>query len=115
MNKVVLIAFNGEPVCFAHVLLNALDMKDKGFEVRIIVEGTATKLVPELEKEDNPFRALYRQARELGLFEGACRACSAQMKVLEQVEKAGLYLLGDMKGHPSIGRYMLQGYTAITF
>lgn len=115
MNKAVLVAFNGELVCFAHVLLNALDMNGKGFEVKIVVEGTATKLIPELEKEENPFRALYKQARELDLFEGACKACSVQMKVIDQIEKSGLNLLGDMKGHPSIGRYMLDGYTVVTF
>ncbi len=115
MNKVLLVAFNGELVCFAHVLLNALDMHSKGFAVKIVIEGTAVKLAPELEKEENPFRSLYKQARELNLLEGVCKACSAQMKVLDQVEKAGLTLLGDMKGHPSIGRYMTEGYTVITF
>jgi len=115
MNKVVLVAFNGELVCFAHVLLNALDMKEKGFEVKIVIEGTACKLVPELEKEENPFKALYKKAKELNLFDGACKACSGQMKVLEQVEKAGLTLLGEMKGHPSLGSYVLNGFTVITF
>lgn len=115
MNKVALVAFNGELVCFAHVLLNALDMNSRGFDVKIVVEGTATKLVPELEKDENPFKGLYRQAKELNLFDGVCKACSSQMKVLEQIEKAGLNLLGDMKGHPSMGRYMLEGYTVITF
>jgi hypothetical protein len=32
-NRVVLVAFNGESMCFVHVLLNALDMKAKGYEV----------------------------------------------------------------------------------
>jgi len=30
MKKVALFAFNGELMCFVHVLLNALEMKDKG-------------------------------------------------------------------------------------
>jgi len=33
MKKVALFAFNGESLCFVHVLLNALDLKDKGYEV----------------------------------------------------------------------------------
>ncbi len=115
MNRTLLVAFNGEPVCFAHVLLNALDMHAKGFIVKIVVEGTATKLVPELEKDGNPFRALYVQAKELNLFEGVCKACSAQMKTLEEVQNSGLTLLDEMRGHPSIGRYMTEGYTIITF
>ncbi|MDD3473998.1 MAG: cytoplasmic protein [Syntrophaceae bacterium] len=115
MNKVVLVAFNGELVCFAHVLLNALDMRSKGFDVKIVIEGTATKLVPELQREDSPFRGLFKEALELDLVDGACKACSAQMKVLDLIERAGLNLLGDMKGHPSIGGYIQEGYSVITF
>ncbi len=45
MTKVALFAFKCEAVCFAHVLLNALDMQDKGFEVRVVIEVEATKQV----------------------------------------------------------------------
>jgi hypothetical protein len=30
MKKAALFAFNGESICFVHVLLNGLDMKKKG-------------------------------------------------------------------------------------
>lgn len=33
MRKVALFAFNSECICFVHVLLNVLEMKDKGYEV----------------------------------------------------------------------------------
>ena len=33
MEKVALFAFNGELMCFIHVLLNAIDMKEKGYDV----------------------------------------------------------------------------------
>ena len=46
MQKVALFVFNGDPMCFIHVLLNALDLKEKGAEPRIVVEGSATKLIP---------------------------------------------------------------------
>jgi hypothetical protein len=38
MEKVALFAFKGEPLCFVHVLLNALDMKEKGI-ARYRMEG----------------------------------------------------------------------------
>lgn len=34
MKKIGLFAFNGEPMCFVHVLLNALDMKDKEIDAK---------------------------------------------------------------------------------
>ena len=105
MKKIALFAFNGEFMCFIHVLLNALDMKERGYDVKIVIEGSATKLIPELAKEGNPMYELYRKARELDLIDGACQACSHKMGTLEAVKAEGVELLGDMKGHPGIARY----------
>ncbi|ADU61278.1 MAG: DsrE family protein [Pseudodesulfovibrio sp.] len=110
-----LYAFNGEMTCFIHVLLNGLDMAERGNKVAIVFEGAAVTLVPQLEQPDNPLRALYQQARQQGLIDGACRACSAKLGVLDAVKAAGLPLLGDMSGHPSMAEYIDQGYTIITF
>ena len=110
-----LYAFNGELMCFVHVLLNALDMADKGTEVSIVFEGSSVKLVPELEKPENPFHALYKQCKERKLIDGACKACSSKLGVLEAVQKAGLPLLDGMSGHPPMSAYMVRGYTVLTF
>jgi hypothetical protein len=115
MKKAVLFAFNGEPMCFIHVLLNALDMKERGYEVRIVIEGTATKLVPELAKEGSPMFSLYGKARSLGIIDGACKACSSKMGTLEAVRAEGLKLLDDMSGHPGMARYREEGFEVITF
>ncbi len=115
MKRVVLFAFNGDKMCFIHVLLNALDMHEKGYEVKIVVEGSATKLVPEMAQEGDFLHPLYEKAKEKGLFAIVCRACSAKMKVLEAVEKEGLPLGGTLKGHPSMSEYLDVGYQLITF
>lgn len=115
MKNVALFAFNGELMCFVHVLLNALDMKETGMNPRIVFEGAATKLVPELMKKENPFHQLYIKAKEAGLIEGACKACSAKMGVLEAVQDEGLPLLDEMSGHPSVGAYMKHGFEIVTF
>jgi len=115
MKKIALFAFNGDFMCFIHVLLNALDMKERGYDVKIVIEGSATKLIPELAKEGNPMYELYRKARELGIIDGACQACSHKMGTLEAVKAEGVKLLGDMKGHPGIARYREEGFEVITF
>lgn len=115
MKKVALFAFNGEPMCFMHVLLNALDMNERGYEVKIVIEGSATKLVPELNKEDNPMHRLYEKAKGLDLIDGACKACSNKMGTLEAAKAQGLRLLDEMTGHPSIARYKEEGFEVITF
>ena len=39
MKKVAMFVFNGSPMCFVHVLLNALDMHARGDDVHIVMEG----------------------------------------------------------------------------
>jgi hypothetical protein len=115
MQKVALFPFNGEMMCFIHVLLNTLDMHEKGLEVIVVVEGAATRLLPELARQDNPMHSLYQKVRDKGLLAGACKACSAKMGVLESVRADGVPLLDDMNGHPGMAGLMLQGYAIVTF
>lgn len=115
MAKIVLIAFNGDPVCFVHVLLNALDMHSKGYDAKIVLEGAATKLVPELSRDGHPLSDLYRSVKDKRLFDVVCRACASKMGVLASVEEEGLRLEGSMSGHPSISEYIEAGYDVITF
>ncbi len=113
--KIALFAFNSEPMCFMHALLNALNLHEKGFEVKVALEGAATQLIPEMAKPQNQLFRLYDKAMSLNLIEGACRACSAKMGTLHAAEAQGIRLLDDMTGHPSMSAYLAQGYQIITF
>jgi hypothetical protein len=115
MKKIALFVFNGDPMCFIHVLLNALDMNEKGQVGRIIIEGSATKLIPELAKTGNPLHALWEKAKETDVIDGVCRACSQKMGTLADSKEQGLTLLDEMNGHPSMARYMAEGYEVISF
>lgn len=115
MKKVALFVFNGDPLCFIHVLLNALDLKDKGHDVRIVMEGASTKLIPELSMEQNPLHALWNKTLNSQIIDGVCRACANKMGVLKSAEQQGLRLLEDMSGHPSMASYLQDGFEIITF
>jgi len=115
MRKTALFAFNGDPMCFAHVLLNALDMRNRGHDVKVVIEGEATKQVALLRNETKPFADLYRRAKEAGLVDCVCKACATRTGALNAVIQQGLNLCDEMEGHPSIGRYLEQGYEVLTF
>lgn len=115
MKKLVLVAFNGESMCFVHVLLNALDMKSRGYDVKIVIEGAATKVIAELRMEGNPLKSLYQKVKGQRLIDAVCKACSTKMKVLDVVEAEGLPIADEMSGHPSLARYVAEGYEVITF
>ena len=128
MHKFALFAFNGDPMCFIHVLLNALDLQEKGHTVALVVEGSATKLVkllsggPGLEdfREQNPamYKILtdqFKRVQDAGLINCVCQACSKQMGALEDAQKVSLPLCHDLAGHPSLSRYIADGYEIISF
>ena len=115
MKKLALFVFNGDPMCFIHVLLNALDMKEKGIDSKIVIEGSATSLLPELAKPDNPLHRLWEEVKLAGLVEGVCKACSNKMGTLEAAKEQGLMLLDEMSGHPSMARYRENGFEIVSF
>ena len=115
MKKIAMFVFKEDPVCFVHVLLNALDMKEKGYEAKIIMEGSATALIMALAKDKNPLRTLWEKTKKRGLVEGACRACSMKTGSLEAAKAQGLKLLDEMNGHPGMAAYRDAGFEIITF
>ena len=111
--KVAIFAFNGEEMCFVHSLMNALDMKEKGYDVKLVIEGSATRLVKDADGEKRPFTSLYEKAKNAGLIDCVCRACASKMESLESAKQQDLPLCDEMFGHPSMARYMDDGYEII--
>ncbi len=114
MRKIAIFAFKGNPICFIHVLLNGIDLQEKGADVKIILEGEATGLVAELRKPENPLNKLYCKAKELELIHAVCKACAVKMGSLQAVEEEGLTVVNDMSGHAGMAPYIEQSYEIIT-
>ncbi|MFX1279666.1 MAG: DsrE family protein [Promethearchaeota archaeon] len=102
-------------MCFIHVILNALDMNEKGHSVKVIVEGFATKLANQFENRDNPFFEKYQELKNSGLIDCFCKACSNKMGSLNEVEKLGFSMCAELLGHPSMAKYIELGYDIVTF
>jgi hypothetical protein len=115
VKKFVLFVFNGDEICFIHVLLNALDMKQRGDDPAIVVEGAATKLIPSLAASDHPLHPLWEKCRSRNLVAGVCEACSRKMGTLDAAKAQGLTLLNDMNGHPGMAGFRARGYEIVTF
>ncbi len=113
--KTVLFAFRGDPLCFVHVLLNGIDLHERGREGLIVIEGDAVTVVAQMSKPGHFLSTLYQKAKDLGLFHGACKACATKLGAIDDIEKQGIPLIGEMSGHPSMGGFMADGYDVITF
>ena len=115
MHKVAMFVFNGSPMCFVHVLLNALDMHGRGDAIKIVMEGEATKLVAELAQPDNWLHNLWQKAHSENLVAGACKACAQKLGARPGIEACGVTLLDDMSGHPGMAAFRDRGYEIMTF
>lgn len=114
MRKIAIFAFKGNPICFVHVLLNAIDLHEKGGEVKIVLEGEAIKLIVELRKPERPFHALYEKVKGLELIDAVCRACAIKMEALEVAEEEGFRIADDMAGHAGMAPYIEDGFAIVT-
>lgn len=90
-------------------------MHSKGHNIKVIVEGSACKLVSEFQNQANPFYKKYHELKEKELIDCFCKACSNKMGSLKLVEKIGFSTYDEMMGHPSMAKYIDQGYKIITF
>lgn len=115
MKKVVVLAFRGEKSCFLHALLNVIDMNEKGFDVKLIMEGQSPKLLSEITKKEDKLFSFYNEVKSKGLISAVCKGCANMMSTLEIAEKEGLPIVGDMKNHVSLAKYIEEGYEIITF
>lgn len=114
MKKVVVFAFSGEPASFAHAMLTAMDMEDRGYDVKVVIEGDATKLLSLMRNETKPFADVYRRFRDRGLVDCVCRACATKNGVIPAIIEQNLKLADDMSGHPGMAGYMERGYEVVT-
>jgi hypothetical protein len=101
-------------LCFLHTLLYAIDLDENGMWGEIVVEGEATRLIPEMAQPDHFLHGFYLKAKDRGMIYGACRACSAKMGVAEAIAAEGIPLIGDNQGHPSMATFIKQDYSIIT-
>ena len=115
MKSYALFAFNGDPMCFVHVLLNTLDFHKRGFNVKLIIEGSATGLIPDLVKPGAPLGNLFEEVKKNNLIDCVCNACAEKTGAVAAAREQNLPLCAELKGHPSISRYIEEGFEIITF
>jgi hypothetical protein len=98
-------------------LLNALNLADEsvenGDDLKIIFDGTGSKWIGELEKEDHKLNSLYKSLKDR--ITGVCKFCSEAFGVKSQVEKAGLKFIDEYKSHPSLRKLVTEGYSVLFF
>lgn len=102
-------------MCFVHVLLNCLDMKEKEYDIKLVIEGASAGLIPKISSLDKPIPDLWEKVKSQNIVDAVCKACAYKLGALDAAKEQNLPLTGDMSGHPSMTSYIEDGYEIITF
>lgn len=98
-------------------IVNALEfakeLDEKDHSVRIIFDGAGTTFIPALQDPEHKAHELYNTVEEL--IDGACKFCSKAFGVIKEVNNSNIDLLDDYDDHPSLEKYIAQGYQVVTF
>ncbi len=96
----------------------AYDYKNGGNEVRLLFQGTGTRWIGELVKEEHPAHALFEAVKEN--VAGVSSACSDVFGAKDEVEKSGFDLIKGNEvpgtsGLPSLKKLHAEGYNILIF
>lgn len=96
-----------------NALETAKEFHEAGDDVQVIFDGAGTQWIKVLSDESHRYHQLFSSVRET--ITGACSYCAEAYGVLDAVRTAGIDLLDEHDGHPSLRKLAVAGYQLITF
>ena len=101
-----------------NALAAAHDFKAQGDEVTLRFQGTGTRWIGELSKDDHPAHELFEAVKDV--VAGVSCGCADVFGATEEAEKSGFELIKDnpipgTSGLASLRSLAAEGYTVLTF
>ena len=97
----------------ANALTTVKEFQEAGDDALLVFDGAGTRWVPQLSEEDHKYHGLLEDVRER--VHGACVYCARAYGVKDAIEEAGIPLVDEYQGHPSVRDLMAKGYSVVTF
>ncbi|MBD3405548.1 MAG: cytoplasmic protein [Candidatus Lokiarchaeota archaeon] len=112
--KFMFLATNDNKMHLFHILLNAINYHELGNEIAVVLECASPKLLIDISKGTLKM-PLFFKAKELGLIDHSCMACTDTFSATEAAKSLGISLKGDLSGHSNLHAFSDRGYSIITF
>jgi hypothetical protein len=96
-----------------HALLYAEELKEAGYPVVLIFDGAGTTWAEALQDSTHKLHSSYERLKKLGVVEEICDFCAGAFRVKEGLRKRHIPLVSEFRGHPSIRRWVDEGYEII--
>lgn len=97
-----------------HALLYAKELKEGGYPVTLIFDGAGTGWAQAMRDPKNKLHGKYAELKKLGVVEEICDFCAGAFKVKDGLKRmSDATLVGEFEGHPSLKKWVGQGYQVI--
>lgn len=95
-----------------HAMLYSQELKAHGHEVVLVFDGAGTEWIEEWTNPEttNKLAPLYRQLETAGMTQIVCDFCAGAFEVKESLKGREVNLTSEFNGHPSIAKWVDQGY-----
>ncbi len=111
MTKMLFVVWTANKGIFTHILMNLIDLNDKGHEVGLVFESEGCKLIKDYYENKND---KFEKIKELKLITSVCKVCAKSMGSLEIAEEQGLPIHDDLFGHTPLEKWISQDYQIIS-
>lgn len=96
-----------------NAMMATKEFQEANDEVKLIFDGSGTRWIKELSKEDHEYHDLFKKVK--GKITGACAHCAKAFKANQDVEAHRIPLLDEYESHPSFRRLIQDGFQIMTF
>lgn len=99
-----------------HAFLYVKELKEHGHEVVLIFDGAGTTWAEELSNPESQsnLKGLYDEFMQAGVLEIVCDYCATAFGKKQALVKRNRNLVSEYEGHPSIAKWLNNGYQLIT-
>jgi hypothetical protein len=110
-NRVALVVYSelegsGRSAIFRSLMF-AQELELYGDDVCVVFDGAGTTAAAAMLDDKHPFHSAFISVRHR--FSGVCASCAESYGVRDVLEKAGLQMLIDDRGHASLRRLLIEG------
>jgi sulfur relay (sulfurtransferase) complex TusBCD TusD component (DsrE family) len=95
-----------------HAILYSQELHEQGHTVRLMFDGAATAWIEEFTNpaSTHMLKPAYEKFQKLGITEIICDYCAGAYKVQSSLAGRDLPLVSEYQGHPSLAKWVEQGY-----
>ena len=98
-----------------HALLYSKELKENGHDVILVFDGAGTEWIHEWSNPNSTDKLLrsYKELKAAGVTEIICDYCAYAFHAKKDLKERNVPLTREYQGHPSIAKWVNQGYQLV--